>query len=131
MKHFIYSIHAIGGSKWSEGYTEYYITDILNPSKDNPVMSVIVLQVGETIELFNGDLQEFRPSNEVTLRICRALYYGKNEGYGIKEQKGYLFPINKNDIPNIISNCLENIDYLLNGKVALDINSREYLDWEL
>jgi hypothetical protein len=129
MIHSIYSVHVVGGSRWSKGYTEFYLTDAPAPTGKNPVMSVIVLQIGPTDELFNKDLQEYRPSEMVCCRICRVTYNSLITGYGIESQKGYLFQLCKYDISLLIGMCQDNIDGFLEGKVAMDINDSEYSNW--
>jgi hypothetical protein len=129
MNHFIYSIHACSGSRWSKGYTEFYFTDRKNPTGDNPVMSVIVLQLGETEELVLGgsSLDASVPSITVMVRIVRATYDEKP--YGMKEQKGYLFPLSKYDIGVLIGMCQDKIDTFLEGKEVFDVNDSRFVNW--
>ena len=129
MKHFIYSVHACGGSRWSKGYTEFYLTDVKNPTAEKPVMSVIVLQLGETEEIVLGGscLDASRPSLMITVRICRATYNDKP--YGMREQKGYLFQISKYDVDILLCMCQEKIDEFLEGKKAMDVNDADYVNW--
>lgn len=127
MKHYIYSVHACGGSAWSKGYTEFYFTDKKNPSADNPVKSVIVLQIGETEELVLPGKESSIPSVTIMIRLCRATYNDKP--YGISEQKGYLFPISKYDIDVLLGMCQEKIDVFLEGKEAMDVNDSKYVNW--
>jgi hypothetical protein len=127
MKHYIYSVHACGGSKWSKGYTEFYMTDEIIPTAAHPVMSVIVLQIGETEEIITPGVESSRPSNDVTVRICRATY--NNAPYGMKEQRGYMFRLTKYDIGILIGMCQDNIDAFLEGKEAMDINDARYVNW--
>lgn len=129
MRHYIYSVHAIGGSKWSKGYSEFYMTDTITPTSDHPVMSVIVLQLGETEENFNKETGGYCPSNEIVVRICRALYNDKKDGYGIKEQKGYVFSILKTDIGMFIKDCEKDIDWVLKEEIGMDVNDPRYVNW--
>lgn len=128
-KHYIYSVHIVGGSKWSRGYVEYYITDVLNPSRNNPVMSSIILQIGETIENFNKETESYKPSTNIVVRLNKVCYNDKDTGYSIKEQKGYVFDVDKQYITTILSLCLNDIDQLLENRVHLDINDPKFINW--
>jgi len=129
MKHYIYSVHAISGSKWSKGYSEFYMTDEIIPTAAHPVMSVAVVQIGETEEVFVPDKQMYCPSNTVQVRICRALYTYKKDVYGMEEQKGYVFTIHKTDIGGFLSDCQYDIDLLLKIDIPMDVNDPRYVNW--
>jgi hypothetical protein len=128
MKHYIYSVHSCSGSKWSKGYSEFYFTDIKQPTGANPVMSVIVLQIGDTEEKFIPNTDSYAPAVEVPVRICRATY-NKLPQYGMKEQKCYLFNLVKYDIRFLIGMCEDNIDDFLVGKEEMDVNDPKYVNW--
>jgi hypothetical protein len=127
MKHYIYSVHACSGSRWSKGYTEFYMTDEIIPTAKNPVMSVIVVQIGETEEIITSGVESSRPSNEVIVKLCRATY--NNDPYGMKEQKGYIFNILKQDIPSFLRDCGFDIDLVLKGTESMDVNDSRYVNW--
>lgn len=124
MKHYIYSIHACSASKWSKGYTEFYLTDNKNPTGKNPVKSVIVLQISETEEIFVNE--SYKPSLEVTVRLCRATY---GDGHMIKEQRGYVFQLSKYDIDILLGMCQDKVDAFLEGKVGMEVNDSRYVNW--
>jgi len=128
-KHYIYSVHAISSSRWSKGYTEYYITDVVKPSRDNPIMSSIVLQIGETEEIFKKESEAYQPSTDIVVRLNRVLYNDKGTGYSIKDQKGYLFSIDKQYITTVLMLCLNDIDQLLENRISLDVNDTKFLNW--
>jgi hypothetical protein len=129
MKHYIYSVNTSCSSKWSKGYLDFYLIDVLEPIPDNPALSVVILQIQETNEIYNEDVKGYRPSKEVLVRICRATYNERPIEYGIKEQLGYIFSIDKSQIPNIISQCQNDVDSLLNQYGPIDVNSRDYCNW--
>ena len=128
MKHIIYSIHACGSSRWSKGYTEFYMTDVEKPSRSNPVMSAVVLQIGETEEIFNNESESYQPSTEILVKICRAIYNSKEVGYSINEQKGYLFRIRKDRVSSFLYDCECDIDIVLKGYDSLDINDPKFVN---
>jgi hypothetical protein len=130
MKHLIYSIHTVCSSRWAKGYMEFYMTDVEHPTKDNPVMSVIVLQVGETDERFNRDKELYQPSSDIPVRITRAIYNSKEVGYSIKEQKGYILNIQKKDIISFIKDCEINIDLLLEDCKSYDVDDPKFVSWK-
>ena len=129
MKHFIYSVHACGSSRWAKGYTEYYMTDVENPSRNNPVMSAVVLQIGETEEVFDEVKELYHPSMDILVKIIRATYNSKEVGYSIKEQKGYLFMIRKYHISSFLYDCECDIDHTLKGYQSLDVNDPNFVNW--
>jgi len=129
MRHFIYSVHACSSSRWAKGYTEFYMTDIENPSRNNPVMSAVVLQVGETEEVFDKEKELYHPSTEILVKIFRATYNSKEVGYSIKEQKGYLFSIRKNHISAFLYDCECDIDLVLKMYQSMDINDPKFVNW--
>ena len=126
MKHFIYSVHTNGGSRWSKGYIEFYMTDKVSPSVESPVMSVVVLHIGDTEEVMVGDV--YRPSKEVPVRILRATY-SSEDGYELSGQRAYLFNIIRNDIPELIKNCCDDIDVVLSGRKYIDVKDPMNTNW--
>jgi hypothetical protein len=103
------------------------MTDIKNPIPDNPVKSVIVLQIGETEEIVVPGLESSRPSEMVNVRLIRATY--SDAPYSMREQRGYLFELCKYDINVLLSMCQEKIDEFLEGKESLDVNDSRFVNW--
>jgi hypothetical protein len=126
MQHFIYSVHACSGSKWSKGYTEFYMTDTKTPTAERPVKSIIVLQIGETEEIVKPGTYDSHPSESITVRLIRAVY---NDDHTMKSQNGYLFELTKYDIAVLIIMCQEKIDEFLEGKEVFDVNDSRFVNW--
>ena len=131
MKHYIYSVHAVGGSRYSKGYSEYYLTDRPFPTAENPVKSVVVLQIGETEEVFIETINALRPSDVITIRLCRATY---NDTMEIS-QCGYIFITDKHDIPKLIMDCCADVDTTViadivkNGVSKMSVEDPNYIEW--
>jgi hypothetical protein len=92
-------------------------------------MSSIVLQIGETEEIFKKESEAYQPSTDIVVRLNRVLYNDKGTGYSIKDQKGYLFSIDKQYITTVLMLCLNDIDQLLENRISLDVNDTKFLNW--